>query len=219
MNVCKYCQREFVPKVRGRGGREQRFCSKQCSASGVVVYRRIVCSDCGRSFKHKGRGWRLRCSTCQKRNAVERTTRCRVRAGKMECPGVGSGGNQWGSKNHSWKPVHLRKSTKYLGNYRRRCFRVWERKCVICAAKTNVMVHHIDGDVDNYRADNLVPLCAGHHKRVHDRKPRRTANQYAEALFKLWPSGRKQIAERTGIPSSGQPERKDVGNTATTRND
>jgi hypothetical protein len=51
--------------------------------------------------------------------------------------------------------------------YRDPCFTRYEEKCVICDWDISVDVHHIDGNHDNNDIDNLIPLCANHHRMAH----------------------------------------------------
>ncbi len=52
-------------------------------------------------------------------------------------------------------------------SYRSLCFTKHEHKCLLCDWDISVDVHHIDGDHDNNHVDNLVPLCANHHRMAH----------------------------------------------------
>lgn len=64
-----------------------------------------------------------------------------------------------GKGNGKWK------GTKY----RTICFEHHEKKCVVCGEDKIVEVHHYDGDHDNNKKENLVPLCSTHHKYWHSR--------------------------------------------------
>jgi hypothetical protein len=205
MKTCLHCGKLFAEEAGGR--KEKKFCSRSCGTAGTVVTRTVVCVDCGISVTHIGRGRRLRCPDCMRKHNVKRQTAFRVRKGIMKHPGVGSGGAQWGEDNHRWKPGDQPKTTKYTGDYRTRCLRLWGTVCVVCGSENNITAHHVDGDYANYADSNLVSLCESCHKKVH-RKRKQTVEQCKEMLFTLWPSGRIKIAERTGTPSSGQPERK-----------
>lgn len=218
-NKCECCGTMFVPSNAGKRGREQKYCSPSCSLRGSKPSRMVMCLDCGHEFVHYGRGRRYRCTRCQKRNARDRSRACAVRKGRIKNPGVGSGGAQWGKDNHRWKSPELRKTTKYKGNYRLRCFKRWGSSCVACSSDVSVVAHHINGDPNNYQDNNLVPLCHECHKKVHSRKPMKTEKQHKEALFKLWPSGRNQIADHAGNPGDRQPEAKAGGKASASRND
>ena len=49
------------------------------------------------------------------------------------------------------------------------CFRYHERKCVCCDEKNIVEVHHYDGNRNNNKPENLVPLCPTHHQYWHSK--------------------------------------------------
>ena len=48
--------------------------------------------------------------------------------------------------------------------YRQICFRHYPYKCALCPWDKIVEVHHIDGNNSNNDIDNLIPLCANHHR-------------------------------------------------------
>jgi len=48
--------------------------------------------------------------------------------------------------------------------YRERCFDHHGKSCAICDNGNNLHVHHIDGDKLNNDPDNLMALCASHHR-------------------------------------------------------
>lgn len=75
--------------------------------------------------------------------------------------GVGSGGNQWGEKNHQYKGGR--------SDYRR-CFKHEhpdQRCCEICTSTRNLVVHHVDKNRRNNRSTNLMMLCRSCHAQVH----------------------------------------------------
>ncbi|WP_049939586.1 HNH endonuclease signature motif containing protein [Natronomonas pharaonis] len=51
--------------------------------------------------------------------------------------------------------------------YRDRCLKTKGEYCHSCGVRQNIQVHHIDGDHSNNGLDNLVPLCANCHSKVH----------------------------------------------------
>jgi hypothetical protein len=53
--------------------------------------------------------------------------------------------------------------------YRIICFRHHEKKCVCCNEKNIVEVHHCDGNKNNNKPENLIPLCSTHHKYWHSK--------------------------------------------------
>jgi hypothetical protein len=52
-------------------------------------------------------------------------------------------------------------------HYKTICFRYHEKKCIICGEDIAVSVHHYDGNHDNNKPENLVPLCMNHHVYIH----------------------------------------------------
>ncbi len=50
-------------------------------------------------------------------------------------------------------------------SYRERCYRHWPYECAIpkCNWKIFLEVHHIDGNRQNNKIKNLIPLCPNHH--------------------------------------------------------
>ena len=124
---------------------------------------------------------------------------CRQNPNKKR--GVGSGGAQWGKDNHEWKPEEDHKSTKYHGNYRVRCAKYWDvGECAACHSRDcNIHIHHIDGNPDNVKPDNLIPLCVSCHLyKVHHKKWK-TTDEYVEAtLTVVSKECRIKIAELSG---------------------
>jgi hypothetical protein len=119
--------------------------------------------------------------------------------------GVGSGGNQWGKDNHRWKDV---KNSIYKGSYRSRCFKTWEKKCVIDNnCEGSIQVHHIDGNCINLHDDNLKPLCHKHHWMIHAKRGLTSEQLRYKLCHILVENGRSKIAEKIGNPETGiRPE-------------
>ena len=69
-----------------------------------------------------------------------------------------------GKDNPNYKQPGTHSSEKA---YRSLCFTKYKPKCIICSWDISVDVHHIDEDNSNNSVDNLVPLCANHHKMAH----------------------------------------------------
>lgn len=59
-----------------------------------------------------------------------------------------------------------------LKSYRRICFFVHKKECVICKENRTIEVHHIDENRSNNDPMNLVPLCPTHHTLAHSSKYR-----------------------------------------------
>lgn len=201
-NKCTFCSKGFTPTRK-----DQKYCSVSCSLRGSKPERFITCVDCGITFTHKGRGRCYRCETCRKVKIAKTAADWQLKH-RTKNPGVGSGGAQWETDNHQWKSDKDPKKRIYKGDYRSRCLKLWDKKCVICEVTKRITVHHIDGDQKNFLNYNLIPLCFSCHKKVHYKRWK-TPQEYEAALFKLWPKGRIKIAEKTGTPSDRQPEVKE----------
>jgi hypothetical protein len=62
-----------------------------------------------------------------------------------------------GESNGNWKK----------DSYRSTCFLHHKKKCVVCDETKIVAVHHYNGDHNDNRIENLVPLCPTHHQYMH----------------------------------------------------
>ena len=72
-------------------------------------------------------------------------------------------------------------------SYRIICFRYHEKKCVCCDENLIVEVHHYDGNKNNNKPENLIPLCPTHHTYWHSKfryKIRNNVDEYVKK-FKL----------------------------------
>jgi hypothetical protein len=75
------------------------------------------------------------------------------------------------------------KHDKSKWGYRRLCFSVKKKECVICKFSAVVEVHHLDEDKANNKIENLIPLCPNHHKMIHTKKYEKQIKQeLAKAL-------------------------------------
>lgn len=55
-------------------------------------------------------------------------------------------------------------------DYRQKCLAQKINVCNACGSSDELVVHHIDGDRENNRLDNLVPLCPDCHNKIHSQK-------------------------------------------------
>lgn len=53
--------------------------------------------------------------------------------------------------------------------YQSLCFTQHKKECIICKEDMIVAVHHYNGNHDDDRIENLVPLCPTHHQYVHSK--------------------------------------------------
>ena len=201
---CHHCGKSYKPT-----GVYQLCCSKSCGVSHANPSRIVICQRCSLEFRFHGRGGCRFCPKCRIIDGSLRAYKHSIQTGKVKNPGVGSGGVQRGAANHQWKGG----KTRYAVGYRALCYSVWPKHCSLpgCVSKGLVVVHHLDGDPKNSSLDNLLPLCALHHRRLHA-SIRPTKEQYVQAFLSMWPEGRSKIAEKIGearqrvIRGEGQQE-------------
>lgn len=56
-------------------------------------------------------------------------------------------------------------------DYRDEGLRLFGKQCIHCGSGEEVKIHHMDGDHDHDRRDNLVPLCQQCHVQLHKGAP------------------------------------------------
>lgn len=122
----------------------------------------VECIDCGCDFRAKKKSPTKRCKRCRTKRRKEQVARAHeneiLRNGGL--PGVGRGGNQEGETNHMWRGGRR--------TYRKRAVNLHGEQCKMCNSRRNVVVHHIDGNRNNNRINNLIPLCAECHGYIHE---------------------------------------------------
>ncbi len=126
-----------------------------------VETRRAVCIRCGTELTGQQRKY---CST-----KCSSYCYC-LRKGRFSKPGVGSGGNQLGEKNHQYK--------NGIGTFRKRAFEQYGYICNKCGAVHKLCVHHIDEDRTNNIVENLKVLCKRCHQSHHE--TRNNLGQYTK---------------------------------------
>lgn len=197
--ACKGCGKSFTTQTK-----KQKYCSVSCGAKNTKIVKTLVCKECKKEFEFVGRTNAHRCPECRKKYwakygnnyAIQR----RIKQNPNTKIGVGSGGNQWGQANNQWKPISEHRSKKYRAHYRKRCYDVWSKECAVNSLHTEsrIEIHHIDGNPDNFRPGNLIPLCRDCHWDCH-RKRYKTPEEYVKATMKLLSKEcRSKIAELSG---------------------
>ena len=146
--TCPTCGKVFYTKQK-----KAKYCCIACGLKGSIPVKKLKCVDCGTEFEFHGRTRRLRCDACSGKHRLDIVHRMIER-----------------------KSDPYREKIKTLPDgkqhrYRALCYSMWEKKCAICGKDGNerysVDVHHIDGNVENMSADNLIPLCRMCHRAVH----------------------------------------------------
>lgn len=64
-----------------------------------------------------------------------------------------------GKNNGNWKD----------DSYQSTCFFHHGKKCLVCGEEKIVAAHHVNGNHNDNRPENLVPLCPTHHQYVHSK--------------------------------------------------
>lgn len=101
------------------------------------------------------------CRPCAKKHTSEVVMQKRAAKNLHVALGVGSGGNQWGQKNHCYKDGQ----SAYRKNFE--CAYPHQHYCEICGRTRNLVIHHIDQSRKNNRLENLIMLCRSCHAQVH----------------------------------------------------
>ena len=90
-----------------------------------------------------------------------------------------------GSLHGGWKSYE--ETPRKSGYYRRICFERHGKKCIVCGEKLAIDVHHLDGNRKNNHIDNLIPLCANHHRYMHMEEGKQLISDQIESYLKIAP--------------------------------
>lgn len=103
----------------------------------------------------------LYCEKCGRKIRSCRAMAKRAKNDPNVALGVGSGGNQYGSKNHMFKDG--------LTDYRSIFYRdnPNQKSCEICCSDRFLVVHHMDRNRKNNDPSNMIMLCKSCHAKVH----------------------------------------------------
>jgi hypothetical protein len=121
--------------------------------------RQEVCIKCGNVITKKRKGVKFCSDKC--RTAYNAYKWC-LKHNKFKDPGVGSGGNQEGDRNHNYKTGK--------GSYNKKAFKFKESVCNKCESTENLLVHHVDGNRSNNELYNLEILCKKCHQEHHTKR-------------------------------------------------
>lgn len=119
------------------------------------------CELCGVVFASPTKGSAMYCMECRKKQHSLRVMQYRQRKNPAVRIGVGSGGNQTGERNNSFKDG--------LSHYRR----VYDSKpdkstvCEICGSAKRLHVHHINFNHKDNQPHNLQLVCKSCHSKIH----------------------------------------------------
>ena len=153
--ICEICHVEF--RGRQKKDRVRRFCSLRCRDDGQRTKVTLRCVQCRQGFLRKA---------YQKDWSQQRGPFC-----SMPCYGAWQKENTGGSANPNWT---AQSNARYAGQWERNRNAALVRadhRCVTCGDDYWLHVHHVIpwavGQDDPHALDNLVTLCARHHRRVH----------------------------------------------------
>lgn len=76
-------------------------------------------------------------------------------------------------------------------SYTQICWEHHEKKCLVCGEDKIVATHHVNGNHNDNRPENLVPLCPTHHQYVHSR--------YKDMVAPIIDAYVKQYSERGSL--------------------
>lgn len=179
--TCEHCGRPFTPKPR-YDGRTPRFCSRQCGGAGQRLKAPRTCEDCGGTYTPTGnrQRWCATCQwpslTCEWCSGTFTTKRSRVEIGKgrfcsKRCANSSSaargpdhgwfgGGLGFDSKERRWL-VTCRDGTQ-----------MFYSRAVMAGHLGRLLwpfeiVHHVNGDTEDDRIENLELTTRAEHIRIH----------------------------------------------------
>lgn len=117
-----------------------------------------LCLKCGELIpSHKYKNAKYCSDRC--RSAYISYKHC-LKIGKFKKPGVGSGGNQWGTDNPSYK--------NGIGTFQKKAYEAYGKICNRCRETNKLLVHHKDKDRTNNVVENLEVLCHRCHRAHHN---------------------------------------------------
>ncbi len=175
-HICKGCEKR-IPKYRGRGSNRKNLC-RDCDGApveckcgcGEFVYRSTPNPNpetvIGHNLRIRQREGDPTLSPVRYRGSVFADPKWQKQYG---------GASRYGESHPNWKPDY---DPKAYSNPEFQ--RVWpaaraaalERdvSCRVCQGSHYLVVHHIDENIMNNELENLIVLCASHHRLVHERR-------------------------------------------------
>ena len=155
---CQQCGQTFGA-MDYRASRPPKFCSRTCRDDARRTKVELTCRQCGQTFLRKA---------YQEDWSQERGPFC-----SMPCYGRWQRMNTQGPASPTWgmeTNPSGRGSHRWVRNREAALARDGHR-CVKCGAERFLHVHHVvpweEGQSDPHALDNLVTLCARHHRAAH----------------------------------------------------
>ncbi len=190
---CEGCGKIFSPVLK-----RTRFCSMACSGKRRQLPETRKCPNCGNS-----KSWGAnQCRKCDAMSRITGTEGWCESCGKtlwitaarqrrfcgLACFGLGNRGeNNAGFIHGEWTKKYPIEFWQMRLKIRKRD----GRACFLCHAKDELHIHHIDRDVENNEAANLVTLCRICHQTQHG--PLERSIPLSNHLFSL-------LSEKYGYP-------------------
>lgn len=103
-----------------------------------------------------------------------------------------------GPDHPNWK-----EQTGESTSIRSTCFYYHKKQCVICEENKIVEVHHLDGNHQNNKPENLIPLCPTHHQYWHSRYKCLVEQQVYDYINQWILSERRESNSHECPPSKG----------------
>jgi hypothetical protein len=135
INVCQECKIQFIAKKSHTI--VQKFCSRECSQRGHKTGIIRTCTNCKGPFyiaKNRIKVDPTRGKFCGKKCQLEK-----------------------------WNRDALKTQAK--GSYRQNAWKTYDKKCYDCNMQDArvLVIHHIDGNRNNGKIENLIPVCHNCH--------------------------------------------------------
>lgn len=135
INNCNFCKKDFISKKSHT--LKQSFCSRHCARKSFAKGEYVNCLNCLKSFylpAHRLKETKTRGKYC--------SNLCRL---------------------SYWEKKSLVRQAP--GQYRENAWKAYEKKCYDCGLtdKRILVIHHIDGNRQNGKITNLIPVCHNCH--------------------------------------------------------
>jgi len=142
--ICNNCGEEFLRAIKNIGNKN--YCSKGCLHASQRIGIEYSCDFCGEKFI-------VNPSKKNKRGFYFCSRKCKENAQSIDS----------GDKFINLRPYHYKDG---LSKYQDRAYKRYGEVCNKCGYSENksaLQVHHIDGNRENNKIENLEVLCANCH--------------------------------------------------------